>query len=66
MVTAQTKALLWINNQRMYAFSHKKEDMILAGSIGVNELQFFERDIIYTPTWTIKNVPEGIFAFDIL
>jgi len=35
------------------SFNRGVDDYILAASIGKNELQIFEKDIIYKPTWTI-------------
>ena len=35
------------------AFNKSGDDYIVAAAIGRNELQIFEKDIVYKPTWTI-------------
>ena len=46
-------------------FSHYGPDFIIAGAIGLNELQLFEKDIVYSPTWTISGVTKGVIDADI-
>lgn len=41
-------------------FSHYGMDYIAAGSINTRELQIFEKDIVYMPSWTVENVPKGV------
>ena len=45
--------------------SKKKEDFFIAGTINTGELQLFERNIIYTPTWTLSGIDGGVTACDI-
>lgn len=46
-------------------FSHYGMDCIVAGSVNTKELQVFERDIVYMPSWTISDVPKGVTDLDI-
>lgn len=45
--------------------SKKKEDFFVAGSITTGELEVFEKNNIYTPTWTVSDVHGGILSLDL-
>jgi hypothetical protein len=47
------------------AGSHCKNDFFVAGSINVPELQIFEKNIIYSPTWTLSQIEGGVTSCDI-
>lgn len=55
------------NDAFVYSCTYNRgpDDYIVAASIGRNELQIFEKDIIYKPTWTITGQRNGIYACDI-
>jgi len=46
-------------------FAKGKEDFIVASCLGKNEVQVFEKDIVYKPTWTITGLSKGIYTCDI-
>lgn len=46
-------------------FAKGGEDFIYAASVGRNELQLFEKDIVYKPSWTITGLKQGLYTSDI-
>ena len=53
------------NDAFVYSCSFgKSEDFILACAVGRCELQIFERDIVYKPTWTITGQKRGLYTCD--
>ena len=46
-------------------YSRRKDDFFIAGSIASGELQVFEKNIIYTPTWTAGGVTGGVTSCDL-
>jgi WD40 repeat protein len=46
-------------------YSKKKEDFFVAGSINAGELQLFERNTIYEPTWTLSEIEGGVTCLDL-
>jgi len=55
------------NNAFVYSCGYNKgpDDFIVAAAIGRNELQIFEKDIVYKPTWTITGLKQGLYSCDI-
>ena len=45
--------------------SRKKDDFFIAGSIASGELQVFEKNVVYTPTWTAGEVMGGVTSCDL-
>lgn len=54
-------------NADVYAltYSRRKDDFFVAGSIASGELQIFEKNIIYTPTWTAEGIHGGVTSCDL-
>jgi WD40 repeat protein len=46
-------------------YSKRKEDFFVAGSINTGELQLFEKNIIYNPTWTLSDIDGGVTSLDL-
>merc|ERR1712196_619917 len=46
-------------------FSRSGDDFIVAAAIGRNEMQLFEKDLVYKPTWTIKGLKHGLYSCDV-
>lgn len=46
-------------------FNQGPDDFIIAAAIGRNEMQLFEKDIVYKPTWTITGLNQGLYTCDV-
>lgn len=46
-------------------FSHYGQDYIAASTMTTSELQIFEKDLVYMPSWTISDIPQGVTDLDI-
>jgi hypothetical protein len=40
-------------------------EYMIAGSVSTRELQLFERDIVFMPSWTLSEIPKGVTDLDI-